>query len=1000
MSVMSIDELTRDSFELTSGFAVLLGADNTILLHSQRIGELVSGGDAVGIPFHQLVHPHDTDQLNDLVRRARAVPATTLHGSFRTHYGRRLAWRARAYTNAYVMLCNEQLGALTYHDVVETLKTVRGMTIFIIDKNAAVMDGGGLICDTTGLAHKEMTTAHATELLRSLGFRNMQPHIDRVLAGEPADIVVYRHATRIYNIHFAPIVAASGTPAAAAIFIYDLSKHNASIHRDIQSANRYKQLVEQQQELIVVFREDKHIIYVNEALCRFFGVKRNVLQGSTIPTDVLPPSALRTFKSKASATTPASPYFTIEHPIQLTGNDRRWISWTCRAVFHPYTPVIMEYHAVGRDITQRKNAEFQQIISEQRLQLAVDGAQLAMWDWDIANSNFAYSDGWSILLGYTLSEFDSIANAWESLAHPEDRLNVYRAMWDHLLGRTAMIHSNHRLRGKNGQYFWVTMSGRVMKRDKKGRPLRVSGILMNIHTQYVAADALQKQHTRLRNIIEITAQPHDTLEAQIHKLLSTSTELLGMQVGVVTRVIGESLIYRYVHAPDYPELKADRRFDLSVSFCHETCQTTEVYTINDAEAIGHISFTDHGFRAYIGVTLMVNAQVFGTLVFMSKEANTQRFSASDADYVKLLGRWVSTALERQHANETLAAQEALFRDIVNNANDIVYRVDREGYYTYVNPQGTALTGYSLAELRQLDYKALIPEIEHERVANFFKTQYRNQIEQTYIEVPIVARDGRRYWLGNSIRLLIVDGNSVGFQGIARDITQQHQTALEREQLIYELDSFAETVAHDLKNPIHTITGYAALAAESKSLDDETRLILDRIQRVGEQMNGIVVELLKLAELRSNAVDFEPLDVRQIVQNTLERLNFLVRQTEARITVAETFAHTAGYAPWIEEVFANYISNALRYGGSPPTIEIGSKVLHNDQVRYYVRDHGPGIAADVVPKLFEPRQIKSQHADSTGLGLSIVRRIIERHGGTVGVESEMGKGSTFYFNLPR
>jgi signal transduction histidine kinase len=108
----------------------------------------------------------------------------------------------------------------------------------------------------------------------------------------------------------------------------------------------------------------------------------------------------------------------------------------------------------------------------------------------------------------------------------------------------------------------------------------------------------------------------------------------------------------------------------------------------------------------------------------------------------------------------------------------------------------------------------------------------------------------------------------------------------------------------------------------------------------------------------------------------------------------------GYAPWIGEVWINYISNALKYGGQPPHIELGTSIQIDNTVRFWVRDDGPGLTPEVQARLFVPfTQLKQIQTEGHGLGLSIVQRIIEKLGGRVGLESGPGKGSLFFFTLP-
>jgi PAS domain S-box-containing protein len=220
----------------------------------------------------------------------------------------------------------------------------------------------------------------------------------------------------------------------------------------------------------------------------------------------------------------------------------------------------------------------------------------------------------------------------------------------------------------------------------------------------------------------------------------------------------------------------------------------------------------------------------------------------------------------------------------------------------------------------------------------------------------------------------------------------------------ELDAFAHTVAHDLKSSLGIITGFARLLVhryETMSPEDITEA-LDSIFRTGEKLNRIIEELMLLTGVRKQEVIPEPLDMSSIVREAINRLQMLILEQQAQITLRDEAAWPAalGYAPWIEEVWANYISNAIKYGGQPPRVELGATMQTDSKVRFWVRDDGPGLNAEAQTKLFTPfTQLSQVRANGHGLGLSIVRRIVEKLGGQVGMESEIGQGSTFFFILP-
>jgi two-component system sensor histidine kinase/response regulator len=220
----------------------------------------------------------------------------------------------------------------------------------------------------------------------------------------------------------------------------------------------------------------------------------------------------------------------------------------------------------------------------------------------------------------------------------------------------------------------------------------------------------------------------------------------------------------------------------------------------------------------------------------------------------------------------------------------------------------------------------------------------------------------------------------------------------------ELDAFSHTVAHDLKNPLANML----MAVEVlEKLTDQNPWegfptdVLSTLEASTRKAVNIVDELLLLASVRREEVQREVLDMAEVVMEAQRRVAWMSEELGAEIIIPDAWPLARGYGPWVEEIWVNYLSNGLKYGGRPPRLELGATVQEDSMVRFWVRDNGPGIAEETLQVLFaEFTRTEWTRAQGHGLGLSIVKRIADRLGGEVGVKSAEGEGSTFFFELPR
>jgi signal transduction histidine kinase len=255
--------------------------------------------------------------------------------------------------------------------------------------------------------------------------------------------------------------------------------------------------------------------------------------------------------------------------------------------------------------------------------------------------------------------------------------------------------------------------------------------------------------------------------------------------------------------------------------------------------------------------------------------------------------------------------------------------------------------------------------------------------------------------GNEQDLLVVDEvaltadleTGTRIRAIVKELRAQNE----------ELNAFNHTVAHDLKNPLSILLGFSEVlvqdygAGRDEVLEQAVKVIMEN----GRRMENIINELLLLAEVRQlDEVEIEPLDTTSIIVETRKRLSNLISDYGATIRVTANWPTAVGHRPWVEEIWVNYLSNAIKYGGTPPEVELGADEQPDGMVRFWVRDNGTGISVADQARLFVPfTKLQQANTKGHGLGLSIVQRITVKLGGQVGVESKTGGFSLFWFTLP-
>ncbi len=367
--------------------------------------------------------------------------------------------------------------------------------------------------------------------------------------------------------------------------------------------------------------------------------------------------------------------------------------------------------------------------------------------------------------------------------------------------------------------------------------------------------------------------------------------------------------------------------------------------------------------------------------------------------------------ERKRIEAALKKSEATAQALLESASNGII-VESDGRIVLVNARAESMLGYRREELIGQAHDILLPEHlrqTHARHRAAYMANPRTRVMGQGLELRARHKDGTTFPVEIGLSFIETDDETLVMSTIV-DITERtemqqalRQHAAELEAHNAELDAFAHTVAHDLKSPMSILIGFAELLkSDYASLsDDELQQATEAMYQKGHKVINIIDALLLLASVRRmEEIELEPLPMDHILSEALERLARMIEQHQANINLPDAWPTALGHGPWIEEVWVNYVSNAIKYGGRPPQVTLGATEQPDGMVRFWVRDNGPGLSPHQQSQLFTKfERLGQANIEGHGLGLSIVRRIVEKLGGQVGVESEEEEGSTFYFTLP-
>ncbi len=603
--------------------------------------------------------------------------------------------------------------------------------------------------------------------------------------------------------------------------------------------------------------------------------------------------------------------------------------------------------------------------SEFRYAMAQRAGKIGSWDWNITTGALHWSEQIEPLFGFEPGQFARTYEAFLCCVHPEDRQFVIDSVAAALEGsQDYAIH--HRIVCPDGAVRWVAETGEVY-RDADGVPVRMLGIVQDITAQKRAEATLNQERANLQAIFDAVS---------IGMLLIAADGSVRRVNDVVLRWVGKNAAVILgdqpgaglgcIHAVNDP------------AGCGRTAHCPACPIRNTFESVLRTGQPLHDIET------QASLQIDGKQVGLWLEICADPLVISEERHVILTLNNITERKRVEQLNESLA------RFPSENPNPVV-RVEAGGVIQYANAASTPVLNVwrcRVGEPLPDDWRMLVTSTIREGLNR---------------EVEVDCGDR----IFSCILAPIVDGPYVNVYG--RDITEVkraeealRKVAADLARSNEDLEQFAYVASHDLQEPLRAVSGYLQLLQRRyhDRIDQDANEFIQFAVDGATRMQQLIRDLLSYSRVGTHGRQLERTDCNEALRIALANLAMAIGESGAIVT------HEPLPAVWADgrqltQLFQNLIGNAIKFCGSgPPRIAIAVRPS-GDEWQFVVRDNGIGMESRFFDRIFEvfQRLHGREEYSGTGIGLSICKRIVERHGGRIWVESEPGRGSSFYFTLP-
>lgn len=802
----------------------------------------------------------------------------------------------------------------------------------------------------------------------------------------PSNIIL----STIRSIWF-PFIIAYPLISLAIINLLNSIEHELSLESELnKSLNDYQDLVDNTNSIIIRISPSGTINFINKFGQDIFGFKEEELIGKNVTGTIIPGKDSKGLDlsglHKSIVNDPES-YSQNENENMRKDGSRLWVAWSNKPVYNKRGK-ITEILAVGVEITRRKTLELKLkkqneeiAILHKRYELAVNTSKIGIWELDLINDKLIWDESMYRLYDIKDKKTENCHELWKKMLHPDDAERAIEKFRDDL-AEGKDYDSSFRIIQADGKIRNIKASGKIF-RDDQGKAMSVLGIDYDVTDLIETQAKLKQSEYDYRMLFD-----NMTVGFAYHKMIYDKN--------------GKACDYEFIKInPAFEKMTGISAKDAIGKTVKELLPETEEYWI---EKYGEVAKTEKSIH-YKNYSRELNKD-FAVWAFSPRK-----------DYFAVI---VNDITRQKQMGNKIKEQRNMFEQVLNAVPHAFFWKDRNCAYLGANARFCDMANLSSA--KELIGKNDCDLIWHELANNFsvedmYVMENNTPIYDIVSEIPNSDNELRIYDV-KKIPLVNSEEKVYGVLGMAEDVTERKkaeqalQDALTRAETANKAKTeFLATMSHEIRTPLNGLIGFSGIIEDtlkqSRNYEQRDKIIeyLDIVKTCGRNVTELINDILELASISGEETemalnDFSP---EKLIRESNEILDFKAKDKNISLTFEykNLPAKVHGANRQLRQIIFNLVGNAIKFTAKG---SVNLKADYkDDNLLIEIKDTGIGIAPEMKGKILEPftqvDQSSTRKHGGTGLGLTIVSRILENFGSQLNIESELGKGTTVSFNFP-